>query len=403
MTAPGSRNDGAGESRLKVVAVVPTYNERENIGPLIEALNDAADGLGHPFEILVCDDNSPDGTQDVIREMQTRYDNVRLLAGTKEGLGVAYARGLRYALDELHGDIIMHMDADFSHNPADLSRMIAKIDEGFDLVVGSRYVPGGRLSQEWGIVRKLISRVANSGIRVIAGLGAIHDCTGGFRAYRATMLQHVDIEAAPRGYAVLTYLAYQSLMAGARATEIPITFSQRAEGDSKLRVSDAAELFLNAWWIRYDRRDRFYRRATGGLSGVAINVATLALLYYVAAVPAIAASAVAIEVSVLFSFGWRRMWSVALNKPRRAIVSAVVRTHIFAAPSAALTLGTFAVLTRAGVTPAAAQAIGVVPAMIWNYFVGDRALNVLRDLNVVKDPRPRGGGPNEEVRDVQPS
>lgn len=390
--------DSRPNSALKVVTVIPTYNERENIGPLIEALNAAAVVLRHPYEILVCDDNSPDGTQDVIREMQARYDNVRLLAGTKEGLGVAYARGLGYALEELRGDIVMHMDADFSHNPADLPRMIAKIDEGYDLVVGSRYVPGGRLAQDWGLFRKLISRVANSGIRVIAGLWAIHDCTGGFRAYRADVLRKVDLAAAPKGYAILTYLAYNSLMAGAKAAEIPITFSQRAEGDSKLRASDAMELFLNAWWIRYDRRDRFFRRATGGLSGVAVNLVTLAVLHYGLGLPALASSAIAIEVSVLFSFGWRRVWAVALGKPRQPIVEAMTKTHVLAVPSFLLTLGTFAALTSAGVRAVPAQAIGIIPAMFWNYFVGDRALDVLRRWKIL--PLHKRVESLEEVNDV---
>ena len=265
---------------MKVVAVVPTYNERENIGPLVEALITASIETPHDFEVLVVDDNSPDGTQDVVHELQQRFPNVRLLSGTKEGLGVAYARGLEHALSELHADIVLHMDADFSHNPADVPRLVAQIDAGYDLVVGSRYIPGGRLSKDWGITRKLISRVANSGIRIIAGIGAIHDCTGGFRAYRATVLRRVDLKLAPRGYAVLTYLAYNTLMAGAKVTEVPITFANRAEGDSKLRMSDAIELFLNAWWIRYDRRERFYRRATGGVSGIAVNLALVALLHY---------------------------------------------------------------------------------------------------------------------------
>jgi dolichol-phosphate mannosyltransferase len=389
---------GPHQSALKVVTVIPTYNERDNIGPLIEALNKAAIDLRHPYEILVCDDNSPDGTQDVIRETQTKYDNVRLLAGPNEGLGVAYARGLAYALEELHGDIVMHMDADFSHNPADLPRMIAKLDEGYDLVVGSRYVPGGRLAQDWGLFRKLISRVANSGIRVIAGLWAIHDCTGGFRAYRADVLRQVDLAAAPKGYAILTYLAYNSIMAGARATEIPITFSQRAEGDSKLRASDAMELFLNAWWIRYDRRDRFFRRATGGLSGVAVNLLALAALYHGAGVPAIPASAIAIELSVLFSFAWRRVWAVALNKPRQPIVETITKTHVLAVPSFLLTLGTFAALRSSGMNAIAAQAIGIIPAMFWNYFIGDRALDLLRRRNVI--PLRRRSKPIDEVNDV---
>lgn len=388
---------------MKVVAVVPTYNERENIGPLVEALITASSEIPHDFEVLIVDDNSPDGTQDVIRELQQRFPNVRLLSGKKEGLGVAYARGLEHALSELHADIVLHMDADFSHNPADVPRLVAQIDAGYDLVVGSRYVPGGRLSKDWGITRKLISRVANSGIRIIAGIGAIHDCTGGFRAYRATVLRRVDLKLAPRGYAVLTYLAYNTLMAGAKVTEVPITFANRAEGDSKLRMSDAIELFLNAWWIRYDRRERFYRRATGGVSGVAVNLALVALLHYVIGVAPLPASALAIEASILFSFGWRESWGIALGRQSTRFVERLVRTHILAVPSFALTFGVFALLMRAGTPVTPAQAAGIVPAMLWNYFVGDRALDMLRRLDLLHDVN--GDADNdsqEDVHDVRP-
>jgi dolichol-phosphate mannosyltransferase len=388
---------------MKVVVVVPTYNERDNIRPLIEALIAVSAEIQHDFEILVVDDNSPDGTQDVIRELQQRYPNVRLLSGTKEGLGVAYARGLEHALSELAAGIVLHMDADFSHNPADVPRLIAQIDAGYDLVVGSRYVRGGRLSKDWGITRKLISRVANSGIRVIAGLGAIHDCTGGFRAYRASVLRRVDLKLAPRGYAVLTYLAYNTLMAGAKVTEVPITFANRAEGTSKLRMSDAAELFLNAWWIRYDRRDRFYRRATGGVSGVAVNLALVTALHYGLSVAPLLASAVAIEASILFSFGWRESWGIALGRQSVRFTERLVRTHILAVPSFVLTFGVFALLTRAGTPVVLAQTAGIVPAMLWNYFVGDRALDVLRRMDLLHDvSREAETESQEDVHDVRP-
>lgn len=387
----------------KVIAVVPTYNERDNIGPLIEALIAASAGIRHDFEILVVDDNSPDGTQDVIRELQTRYPNVQLLTGTKEGLGVAYARGLEHALTALGADIVLHMDADFSHNPADVPRLIAQIDAGYDLVVGSRYIPEGRLSEDWSITRKLISRVANFGVRIIAGIGAIHDCTGGFRAYRASVLRRVDLNAAPRGYAVLTYLAYNSLMAGAKVTEVPITFANRAKGTSKLRMSDAAELFLNAWWIRYDRRERFYRRATGGISGVAVNLALVALLYYGLSTPRLLASALSIEASILFSFGWRESWGLALGRRSVNVGERLLRTQLLALPSSALTFGAFALLTRGSTPVVPAQALGIVPAMFWNYFVGDRALDVLRRLNLLHDvSRAQDAELQEDMHDVRP-
>jgi dolichol-phosphate mannosyltransferase len=358
--------------------VLPTYNERDNIGPLIEGLNAQRTRTEHWIEILVVDDDSPDGTQDVVRALQQRYDNVRLLTGAKQGLGFAYTRGIDHALSEMHADIVMHMDADFSHDPHMVPAILGRIDAGADLVVGSRYVAGGALSPDWGLHRRVISRVANSGIRFIAGINQLNDCTSGYRAYRGSMLRKVDLSGVPHGYAALGYLAYQSIMAGARTAEVPITFSERVEGTSKLRASDALELFLNAWWIRYDRRERFLRRASGGLSGIAVNVAALAFLYHVADVEPVVASAIAIELSILFSYGWRLAWGHALGRGRAPSWSSLLATHAWAVPSASITLSVFAALERAGVAPVMAQVVGLVPAMVWNYFIGDRLLGVFR-------------------------
>ncbi len=374
---------------MKVVVVIPTYNERENIEPLVAALEEAARTIPHDCWILVCDDASPDGTGDAVRALQQRLSNVELLTGAKLGLGVAYARGLQHALTAMRADVVVHMDADFSHDPADLPRLVAKLDEGYDLAVGARYIEGGGLPDDWGLGRRLISRLANFGARVIAGIGQLHDCTNGYRAYRASVLAQVDLAAAPRGYAVLTYLAYQSLMVGGRAAEVPVKFANRAHGTSKLRLDDVAEFFVNAWWIRYDRRERFLRYATGGLSSVAANLVAFATLYDVGGLPGLAASALAIEASVLYSIVWRRAWGRALGRRApRDRAEFVLRTHVLALPSAALTLATFALLTRAGVNALAAQAAGIVPALVWNYFVGDRGLDMLRRMDLLHDERP---------------
>lgn len=374
---------------MKVVVVLPTYNERANIEPLIAALQSAIGLTRHRCEILVVDDSSPDGTGDAVRAMQRRYDNLHLLSGKRQGLGVAYARGIDHALRQMGADVLVHMDADFSHDPADLPRLVAKVDEGYDFVVGTRYVEGGGVPEDWGWRRRLISRLANFGARIIAGLTALHDCTNGYRAYRASVLLPVDLSSAPRGYAVLTFLAYHALINGRSVAEVPIVFSQRAQGTSKLRLPDVIEFFLNAWWIRYDRRERFFRYATGGLSSVATNLAAVALFYYAAGLPALAASPLAIEASVLFSIGWRRIWGRALGRRPGGLGAFALRTHVLAVPSFVLTFGVFVLLTRAGVPVLASQAAGIVPALIWNYFIGDRGLDLLRRVHVMRNAVPQ--------------
>jgi dolichol-phosphate mannosyltransferase len=302
--------------------------------------------------------------------------NLHLLTGPKRGLGVAYARGLSYALDQLRADVVIQMDADFSHNPADVPRLVEAL-EGHDLVIASRYIPGGAVPSDWGLVRRLVSICANAGARFIAGLRGVHDCTNGFRCIRARLLQRIDLrQSYPHGYAILLYLLYQAIANGGRVVEVPVRFANRTSGASKLRLTDALEFFVNVWWIRYDRRARFLRFASVGASGIAANLGALALLHHLLGFPAVAASALAIEVSILYSFFWNHLWAAAARQP--AVPDALVRLARFNLVSVAsflLTFGTFLLLI--GLTtlpPLAAQAIGILPALAWNYFVGERLL-----------------------------
>jgi dolichol-phosphate mannosyltransferase len=364
----------------RVVVVVPTYNERENLGPLLEALRAQFAAMRYDGHVLVVDDNSPDGTAEVARETARSWPNVHLLTGPKLGLGVAYKRGIRHALDELGADVVIQMDGDFSHNPADIPRLLAALDGGADFVIGSRYVRGGRAPDDWGPARRAISLLANLGARFIAGLYHVHDCTNGFRAIRGSLLRQIDLdEAPPRGYAILAYLIYQAISVGGRVEEVPIAFLNRAKGKSKLRMSDALELFINVWWVRYDRRDRFYRLAAGGLSGVAANLAALAVLHEAFGLQAAAASALALEIGVLYSFAWREIWSLALRRGKG--VPAFLRLVLYnfvSLPSFLLTLATFALLWGLlDVHYLAAQALGILPALVWNYLAGDRLLSPL--------------------------
>ena len=178
----------------KVVIILPTYNERDNIGRMIDALQDQSLGFGHELHVLVVDDSSPDGTAEVVRMKQTAYPNLHLLMGQKAGLGAAYIRGMIHAMDQLHADVVFEMDADFSHKPEDVPRLMAAIDQGADFVIGSRYVKGGSIPKEWGLMRRLNSLGGNIVGRYIAGLYKIRDCTAGFRAIKTSLLRKVVFE-----------------------------------------------------------------------------------------------------------------------------------------------------------------------------------------------------------------
>ncbi len=174
---------------MKIVVILPTYNERENIGLLLDALETQFETLRHDMHVLVVDDNSPDGTAEVVQEVMKTRDHVHLITGQKQGLGAAYIRGMTYALEMFDADAVMEMDADFSHNPQDVPRLIAALDNGADFVIGSRYVPGGSVPEDWGIARIMISRWGNIFARYIADLHKVCDCTAGFRAIRASTLR----------------------------------------------------------------------------------------------------------------------------------------------------------------------------------------------------------------------
>jgi len=236
---------------MKVAILVPTYNERENIGPLLEALLALRSESRHELHIVVCDDASPDGTAEIVASAQRSCTGVRLSTGRRVGLGAAYVRGMRIAMDELGADAVVQMDADFSHDPSDVPRLLAALEPGVDLVIGSRYVPGGRIPGDWNAFRKANSRWGNRVARYLIGLHRVRDCTSGFRAIRTSLLKRVAFDRIRvQGYAFQVALLYEATVAGARITEIPIVFADRTRGVSKLGLRDILEFIANAVSLR---------------------------------------------------------------------------------------------------------------------------------------------------------
>ncbi len=225
--------------------VVPTYNERENIDTLISQI------LMYPrFRVLVVDDNSPDGTGELVATLSRHEPRLGLLSRPgKLGLGTAYLQGFRRALAE-EAQFIFEMDADFSHNPNYLPLLLDAAETSYDLVLGSRYIPGGGTS-DWGMMRRFISRGGNIYASIILGL-PIADSTGGFRCYRREVLETVDLNAVrSNGYSFQIEMAYRTRQAGFRIGEVPIIFPDRRVGQSKMCRKIVFEALLNVWRLRF--------------------------------------------------------------------------------------------------------------------------------------------------------
>jgi dolichol-phosphate mannosyltransferase len=221
--------------------ILPTYNEVENIEAIViaagEVLERAAPG---GFSVLVVDDGSPDGTGEIADRLAEQHEWVEVLhRAEKNGIGPAYLAGFRHALDRGAG-YVMEMDSDFSHDPADLARLLEAVHGGADLALGSRYVPGGGV-RNWGLLRRFISEGGSTYARLVLGL-EIRDVTGGFKCFRREVLEAIHFDGVrSHGYAFQVELTYRAVRAGFRVVEVPIVFKDRERGQSKMSWRIAAE------------------------------------------------------------------------------------------------------------------------------------------------------------------
>ncbi|MDQ1391853.1 MAG: dolichol-phosphate mannosyltransferase [Acidimicrobiaceae bacterium] len=241
---------------LRCLIVLPTYDEATNVAAVLRRIRAATPGS----DVLVVDDASPDGTADIVEAVASELGNIEVLRRpAKAGLGSAYRDGFRWGLDRGY-EVIIEMDADMSHDPSDLPRLIASVDDGADLAIGARYVPGGSIP-EWSWHRRLLSRQGNRYAAWALRL-PISDATSGFRAYRASTLAKVDLATVRAdGYGFQVEMAYQVAGQGGVIAEMPIRFSERTGGRSKMSSRIVVEaLVLVTWW---GLRDRLHRTARG--------------------------------------------------------------------------------------------------------------------------------------------
>jgi dolichol-phosphate mannosyltransferase len=230
---------------MKKIVVIPTYNEADNIEHLVEKIHEVVDDV----HILVVDDNSPDGTANIVRTLQKSDDKLHIIerAG-KMGLGTAYCEGFGWAINQGY-DIIMEMDADFSHNPKVLREFIEEIKDN-DLIIGSRYITGVNVVN-WPLSRLILSYGANVYTRIITGM-PIKDATGGFKCFRAEFLKKIDLtKIKSNGYGFQIEMNYRLWKLGARIKEIPIIFIDRRSGVSKMNKKIIHEAIFLVWKLKF--------------------------------------------------------------------------------------------------------------------------------------------------------
>lgn len=303
---------------MKFVVIVPTFNEAGNVEKLIRVTeNEIASVVDNQIEFLFVDGNSPDGTAGIIKGLQNEYSNLHLIVEPgKQGLGAAYITGMKYAMKELKADVVIEMDADFQHDPADLKRFVVQIDAGADYVIGSRFTQGGSIPKDWAFYRRLLSVFGNLTSKIILNLPNITDYTTGYKASRVKgFLDQIDLEhLASRGFAYKMHLLSEMVDRGAKVKEIPIAFANREQGVSKMEGNNPFDSLKVVLGIRMNKSQRFLKFLGVGFFGLVINFIGLRLFVEIFKFHPAAANLIAAEGSIISNFYWNNRWTFADRK-----------------------------------------------------------------------------------------
>ncbi len=263
---------------MKVIIILPTYNEKGNIEHVICTLEEDIFPLikNHTMHILVADDTSPDGTANEVKTLMKKYKNLHLLVGPKHGLGAAYIRGMDYAINTLHADVLFEMDADGQHDPKKIPAFLKKIDEGYDMVIGTRYSEGGSIPSNWPPLRKVYSRIGNIAVRTILMRFSIHDWTGGYRALRKEVfLKEKEKLTSFKGYTFQVSFLHKAAQDGFKIAEVPFNFTDRTLGKSKIAPKEyIVDLLRYVTSARIQELKRFIKFLIVGGTGFIVQIAS---------------------------------------------------------------------------------------------------------------------------------
>ena len=357
--------------KIQVCFVLPTFNEADNIRNVIEAIFDQQVNVpDYQFKVLVVDDNSSDGTQQIVNQLIEKYDSLYLISGEKNGLGNAYKRGFAYALKTLNPDFIFQMDSDGQHDPQIIPDFISQVNQGYSLVIGSRFIEGGTTS-EFSVRRKLISRLGNILVRYIGGVRHIRDCTSGYRCISTSYLKNCNFRfLSTQGYSFQSSLVCDLVAQGADCKEIPIVFSKRSFGNSKLSLKDQLEFIWNIPKLGFRTHKDFVKYSIVGFSGVLINLGVYVFLTrYLGMMPEIA-PILSIEVSLLSNFMFNNFWTFKKRLIKSNFLSRLFQFHLVAGISGILNYSIFFVSFRyLMINDIFANLLGIAAAAIMNYLI----------------------------------
>jgi len=354
--------------------ILPTFNEAENVSVLVPQIFDQQLQIqSHHLIVIVVDGKSADGTGEVIKSLKKKYLDLHLLEDKDNGLGEAYIKGMKYAIDKCDADVIIQMDADLQHAPQMLPLFITLYQFGFTLVVGSRFAPGGQ-TPEFTLYRKFLSGFGNFLVRLFSGIPRIYDCTSGFRCIKSELIQKCDFsDMSVRGYSFQSSLLYELLRNGAKILEIPIIFEARIYGASKLAFRDQIEFLVNLFRIRFHKSREFLKFCFVGTTGVFVNMGLLIILTRMFGLLLEYASPIAIELSIISNFVLNNVWTFRARVIKTSLLKRFLRFHIVAI-SAGIVNYIILLSLHYGIRlmDIVANLIGIAAATIVNYVLNSR-------------------------------
>jgi len=368
---------------MKVIVVIPTYNERENIKLLIPELIEEFSHLPHhQLHILVVDGNSPDGTGELVLEFGQKNPNIHLLEEKeKAGLGAAYVYGFRHAMEKLQADAVVEMDADFQHDPKDFTKMLKALDKGYDYIIGSRYIKGGSVPKEWALYRKLLSLGGSIFSKIVLGIFNVNDFTTGFKVSRVDgFLDKVNLDDInSSGFAYKIDLLFKMHNLGAKIKEVPINFGLRDRGDSKMEKDNMIDSLRVVLLLRYKQNRSFFKFIIVGFTGLFVDSALFSI-FRITALGSTVASALSGFLGMVTTFTLNNHWSFNERKligtKKKAASFAVYFISSYIPIIFRSWLIDFSV-NRFGDTALVAYSaffIGILVGLIWNYTVYSRVI-----------------------------